>query len=165
MNKISRKPARTVTELASAHQHQKNWLTIMERAVEGNSHWTKVLGLGRPGLHGGARAGIALLPTSRGPRSQVVLAFLWSEGRLRSSDVNGYSLDMPDDKAARTFTSDTRGREVARPERPVHDDDGLHNKKSAQAVPLASARQRPENQKETQAQRPVQTLPHGQRVC
>ena len=40
MNEISRKPAQTVTvtELASARQHQekrKNWPTIMERAVEG----------------------------------------------------------------------------------------------------------------------------------
>ena len=30
----------------------------------GKNHWTKVLSLGRPGVHGGARAGIALLPTS-----------------------------------------------------------------------------------------------------
>ena len=29
------KPAHTVTELASARQHQKNWPTIMERTVEG----------------------------------------------------------------------------------------------------------------------------------
>ena len=35
MNKINRKPAQTVAELASARQHQKNWPTIMERAVEG----------------------------------------------------------------------------------------------------------------------------------
>jgi hypothetical protein len=33
----SRKPARTVIELASAHQHQKPWPIIMERAVEGES--------------------------------------------------------------------------------------------------------------------------------
>ena len=46
-----------------------------------NSHWTKkVLGLERPGVHGGARAGIALLPTSRGPRSRATLAFLWGRG-------------------------------------------------------------------------------------
>ena len=43
-------------------------------------HWTKVLALGRPGVHGGARAGIALLPASRGPRSRVTLAFLWGRG-------------------------------------------------------------------------------------
>ena len=35
MNEFNRKPAYTVTELASARQHQKNWPTIMERAVEG----------------------------------------------------------------------------------------------------------------------------------
>ena len=35
MNEISRKPAHTVTDLASARQHQENWPTIMERAVEG----------------------------------------------------------------------------------------------------------------------------------
>ena len=34
MNEISRKPARIVTELASARQHQENWPTIMEREVE-----------------------------------------------------------------------------------------------------------------------------------
>ena len=45
-----------------------------------NNHWMKVLGLERPGVHGGARAGIALLPTSRGPRSRVTLAFLWGRG-------------------------------------------------------------------------------------
>ena len=39
MNEISRKPAHTVTELASARQHQENPKTrptIMERAVEGS---------------------------------------------------------------------------------------------------------------------------------
>ena len=41
MNDISRKPARTVAELASARQHRqhqepgKPWPAIMERAVEG----------------------------------------------------------------------------------------------------------------------------------
>ena len=35
MNEFNRKPAYTVTELASGRQHQKNWPTIMERAVEG----------------------------------------------------------------------------------------------------------------------------------
>ena len=40
MNEISRKPAHTVAELASARQHQENPKTrptIMERAVEGNT--------------------------------------------------------------------------------------------------------------------------------
>ena len=46
-----------------------------------NNHGTKVIDLARPGVHGGARAGIALLPTSRGPRSRVTLAFLWGEKR------------------------------------------------------------------------------------
>ena len=36
MHEISRKPAHTVAELASARQHQENWPIIMERAVEGN---------------------------------------------------------------------------------------------------------------------------------
>ena len=36
--------------------------------------------------------------------------FCGGEGRLHSSDVNGPSLSMPDDKATRTFTSDRRGR-------------------------------------------------------
>ena len=35
MNKIGRKPAHTVAELASARQHQGNWPAVMERAVEG----------------------------------------------------------------------------------------------------------------------------------
>ena len=89
----------------------------------------KVLDLGRPGVHGGARAGIALLPTSEARGLESRSPFGGGEGRLRSSDANGPSLSMPDDKAARTFTSDRRGREVAGPERPV------------------------------------QTLPHTQRVC
>ena len=38
MNNFNRKPAFTVTELASARQHQKNWPAVMERAVEGG--WT-----------------------------------------------------------------------------------------------------------------------------
>ena len=41
MDEISRKPARTVPELASARQHQENPKTrptIMERAVEGNPY-------------------------------------------------------------------------------------------------------------------------------
>ena len=46
-----------------------------------NNHGTNVLDLARPGVHGGARAGIALLPTSRSPRSRVTLAFLWGEKR------------------------------------------------------------------------------------
>ena len=45
-----------------------------------NNHCTKVFDLGRPGVHGGAQAGIALLPTSRSPRSRVTLAFLWGRG-------------------------------------------------------------------------------------
>ena len=106
----------------------------MVRAKQGrNSHWTKVLDLERPGVHGGARAGIALLPTSeaRGleSRSAAFFVFFGGEGRLRSRGVNGSSLSTPGEKAARTFTSRERGREVAGPERPV------------------------------------QTLPHGQRVC
>ena len=39
MNEISRKPAHTVAELTSARQHQENWPTIMERAVEGAISW------------------------------------------------------------------------------------------------------------------------------
>ena len=35
MNAFNREPAYTVTELASARQHQKNWPAIMERAVGG----------------------------------------------------------------------------------------------------------------------------------
>ena len=46
MNEIGRKPARTVTELASARQHQKNWPAIMiERAVEGGATGTAWAGL------------------------------------------------------------------------------------------------------------------------
>ena len=89
----------------------------------------KVLDLGRPGVHGGARAGIALLPTSEARGLESRSPFCGGEGRLRSWDVNGSSLSTPDEKAARTFTSHRRGREVAGPERPV------------------------------------QTLPHTQRVC
>ena len=37
VNEISRKPAHTVAELESAFQHQENWPTIMERAVEGTA--------------------------------------------------------------------------------------------------------------------------------
>ena len=37
MNDISRKPAHTVAELASARQHHKNGPAIMERAVEGEA--------------------------------------------------------------------------------------------------------------------------------
>ena len=38
MNEIGRKPAHTVAEMASTHQHQeKNWPAIMERAMEGLS--------------------------------------------------------------------------------------------------------------------------------
>ena len=64
-----------------------------------------MLDLGRPGVHGGARAGIALLPTSEARGLESRSPFYGGEGRLRSSDVNGPSLSMPDDKAARTFTS------------------------------------------------------------
>ena len=35
MDEIRRKPARSVAELASARQHHKNRLAIMERVVEG----------------------------------------------------------------------------------------------------------------------------------
>ena len=35
MNKISRKLAHNFPELESARQHQENWPTIMQRAVEG----------------------------------------------------------------------------------------------------------------------------------
>ena len=46
--------------------------------------------------------------------------FCGGEGRrLRSRDVKAPSLSTPDEKAARTFASDRRGREVAGPERPV----------------------------------------------
>ena len=59
MNEISRKPAHTVTELASARQHQETRPTIMERAVEGNA--------GRGGCGFPAEAGGATLltPTPR----------------------------------------------------------------------------------------------------
>ena len=46
VNAISRKPAHTVAELASARQHQKNWPAIMmERAVEGDATGTAWAGL------------------------------------------------------------------------------------------------------------------------
>ena len=43
MNEIGRKPARTVTELASARQHQETRPAIMERAVEGKPRFQEVL--------------------------------------------------------------------------------------------------------------------------
>ena len=42
MNEIGRKPAQTVAELASARQHQVNWPTFMERAVEGTVPYVQV---------------------------------------------------------------------------------------------------------------------------
>ena len=88
-----------------------------------------MLDLQRPEVRGGARAGIALLPTSEARGLESHSPFCEGEGRLRSRDLNGPSLSTSDEKAARTFRSHRRGREVAGPERPV------------------------------------QTLPHGQRVC
>ena len=61
MNKVSRKPACTVAELASARQHQeKNWPAIMERAVEGKA------GRGECGFP--AEAGGPTPPGRRGER-------------------------------------------------------------------------------------------------
>ena len=49
-------------------------------------HLTKVLGLGRPGARGWARAGVALLPTSEARGLESRSPFGGGEGRLRSSD-------------------------------------------------------------------------------
>ena len=54
MNEFNRKLAYTVTDLASARQHQKNWPTIMERAVEGGQEAYPEFGLsaGEPEAEG-----------------------------------------------------------------------------------------------------------------
>ena len=51
----------------------------------------KVLDLGRPGVHGGARASIALLPTSEARGLESRSPFGGGEGRLRSRDLIGLS--------------------------------------------------------------------------
>ena len=97
----------------------------------------KVLDLERPGVHGGARAGIAYraAPYLQRPAvSSHARLFVGARGGfVRGRDVNGSSLSTPD-----------ATRRPLEPSRPA-DEVGKW----------------PEDQTE----RPVQTLPHGQRVC